>query len=109
MIQIFSDVPVPLATKIYYCQRSDLLRSDLARLYHESSSKEYCSILVGAEVVQPQDNSMMPSHASLKNYSYEQIADQPDSQVCQFSCSVEPSNPLGFVPPSDFDLINLNF
>lgn len=75
-----SYVPVPLATKIYYCQRSDLLRSDLARLYHESSSKEYCSILVGAEVVQPQDNSMMPSHASLKNYSYEQIADQPDSQ-----------------------------
>ncbi|XP_044500098.1 uncharacterized protein LOC123221331 isoform X2 [Mangifera indica] len=34
------DFPVPLATKIYYSQRNNRLKSALTHLYHEASSKE---------------------------------------------------------------------
>lgn len=45
------DAPAPLATKIYYSQRNNRLRSALCHIYHESvaSSKELCSSVVNSE------------------------------------------------------------
>ncbi|KAF8392536.1 hypothetical protein HHK36_022881 [Tetracentron sinense] len=66
------DVPLPLATKMYYCQRNHRLRSALNHLYYEASTKEQCSDSRSPEVLQ--GNVMLPSQASsLKNLSHEQM------------------------------------
>lgn len=72
---ILSDTPVPLATKIYYSQRTYRLRSELAHLYCEASTKEHCSDMVGSnnlrenviplQVSTPRDSSVEPMEDTL--------------------------------------------
>lgn len=75
-----SDVPAPLATKIYYSQRNQRLRSALSHLYYQASTKDHFGGVVKPQVLH---SSAMPSRFSLpKNFSNEQIDDQQE-KVCQ--------------------------
>ncbi|XP_012069412.1 uncharacterized protein LOC105631831 isoform X5 [Jatropha curcas] len=44
------DIPVPLATKIYYSQRNNRLRLAIAHMYHEASAKGRFSNVMSPEV-----------------------------------------------------------
>lgn len=50
------DVPVPLATKIYYSQRNNRLKSKFKHMYQEASIKELCNDVVIPQV--SKQNSM---------------------------------------------------
>ncbi|KAM0962810.1 hypothetical protein ACFX2A_022365 [Malus domestica] len=77
------DCPLPLATKVYYSQRCNRLRSDLSHLYHEAmaSTEELCSDM--------RDSQHLPSLRKP-----DQILAQ-NSEVCL-------GNLVGCQPDSDF-------
>ncbi|KAI5650666.1 hypothetical protein M9H77_36671 [Catharanthus roseus] len=66
------DVPIPLATKIYYSQRTNRLRSALGHLYHNVPNKECSSEFVHERELQanlvttltPSPNSFSPNQIS---------------------------------------------
>uniref|UniRef100_A0A6P4ACI2 uncharacterized protein LOC107426928 isoform X1 n=1 Tax=Ziziphus jujuba TaxID=326968 RepID=A0A6P4ACI2_ZIZJJ len=62
------DIPFPLASKVYYSQRSNRLRSALCRLYCESvaSTKQLFSDPVNSEML---NETMIPSQASSQKNS----------------------------------------
>ncbi|KAK9288970.1 hypothetical protein L1049_017441 [Liquidambar formosana] len=72
------DVPVPLATKMYYSQRNHRLRSALSLMYYEASSKEHCSDLESPKVLH--GNLMPPRVSSPKNSYDELMDDQPEKK-----------------------------
>ncbi|XP_024026969.1 uncharacterized protein LOC21391822 isoform X2 [Morus notabilis] len=57
------DVPLPLATKIYYSQRNNRLRSALCHLYYEAeaTTKEFCSDSVKTKL---SNENMYPTQVS---------------------------------------------
>ncbi|CAN6551435.1 unnamed protein product [Malus baccata var. baccata] len=77
------DCPLPLATKVYYSQRGNRLRSDLSHLYHETmaSTEELCSDM--------RDSQPLPSL-----WKPDQILAQ-NSEVCL-------ENSIGCLPDGDF-------
>ncbi|TQE02693.1 hypothetical protein C1H46_011666 [Malus baccata] len=77
------DCPLPLATKVYYSQRGNRLRSDLSHLYHETmaSTEELCSDM--------RDSQPLPSLRKP-----DQILAQ-NSEVCL-------ENSIGCLPDGDF-------
>ncbi|XP_048427908.1 uncharacterized protein LOC103943612 isoform X2 [Pyrus x bretschneideri] len=77
------DCPLPLATKVYYSQRGNRLRSDLSHLYHEAmaSTEELCSDM--------RDSQPLPSLRKP-----DQILTQ-NSEVCL-------ENSIGYLPDGDF-------
>ncbi|KAM1083498.1 hypothetical protein ACFX13_022312 [Malus domestica] len=77
------DCPLPLATKVYYSQRCNRLRSDLSHLYHEAmaSTEELCSDM--------RDSQHLPSLRKP-----DQILAQ-NSEVCL-------GNSVGCQPDGDF-------
>ncbi|KAM1086748.1 hypothetical protein ACFX2B_012221 [Malus domestica] len=77
------DCPLPLATKVYYSQRGNRLRSDLSHLYHEAmaSTEELCGDL--------RDSQPLPSLRKP-----DQILAQ-NSEVCL-------ENSIGCLPDGDF-------
>ncbi|CAK9159759.1 unnamed protein product [Ilex paraguariensis] len=71
---IKSDIPVPLATKVFYSQSNLRLRSALSHLYYEASAKEHCSDLL--------KGNAMPSWSSTpNNFSHEQNDDQQEKRM----------------------------
>ncbi|XP_059454337.1 uncharacterized protein LOC132184637 isoform X2 [Corylus avellana] len=56
-----TNIPVPLATKIYYSQRNNRHRSTLAHLYREASTKELCNDMVSSKISQ---ENMIPLQSS---------------------------------------------
>ncbi|RXH80287.1 hypothetical protein DVH24_041434 [Malus domestica] len=77
------DCPLPLATKVYYSQRGNRLRSDLSHLYHEAmaSTEELCGDM--------RDSQPLPSLRKP-----DQILAQ-NSEVCL-------ENSIGCLPDGDF-------
>ncbi|XP_021635667.2 uncharacterized protein LOC110631937 isoform X2 [Hevea brasiliensis] len=65
------DVPIPLATKIYYSQRNTRLRSAVAHMYHAASAKVINSNVVSPEV--SNENIMQLQASSHKDCSHEQV------------------------------------
>lgn len=71
--EVSSDIPAPLATKVYYSQRNNHLRAAIGHLYHMSSSDSQCINVSSPEVSQ---EGMMYLHASsVKGSSHEQVDD----------------------------------
>lgn len=79
-----SGVPVPLATKMYYSQRNHRLRSAISHLYFAASNEGHCSDMVSPKVLQ---GNMVPQASSPKNFSHEQMDNQPEKKVCHSSFS----------------------
>lgn len=80
---IQSDIPVPLATKIYYSQRNNRLRSALNHLYCEASTKELCSDMPSSKTIQ---EDMMPLQVSSpRDSSAETMGDKLKRKVCPCS------------------------
>ena len=75
-----SDVPAPLATKMFYSQRNHRLRSALTYLYYEASSKEHSGDFVNSKALQ--GNAVPLQDSSPKN-SHEKINVQRE-KVCHF-------------------------
>ncbi|KAM7485133.1 hypothetical protein LguiA_001142 [Lonicera macranthoides] len=72
------DGPAPLATKIYYSQRNQRLRSALSHLYYEASTKDHFGGMLKPQVLH---SVALPSWSSLpKNLSNEQIDDQQEKR-----------------------------
>ncbi|GAV63400.1 hypothetical protein CFOL_v3_06918, partial [Cephalotus follicularis] len=103
-------VPAPLATKIYYSQSSNRLRSTLNQLYCEASTKEIRSDMVSTRVSQL--NIM-----SLRNSPFEQVDDllnkkqdppvrKPD-QTCAQSSEVCLAKSGGNLPTPTSNFSNL--
>ncbi|XAR57134.1 hypothetical protein NMG60_11025166 [Bertholletia excelsa] len=65
------DIPVPLATKVFYSQRNRRLRSALTFLYNESSSKECSGDLMNSRELQGNATPLQVS--SPNNISHEHI------------------------------------
>ncbi|KAA8548523.1 hypothetical protein F0562_000210 [Nyssa sinensis] len=72
------DVPVPLATKMFYSQRNHRLRSALSHLYYESLNREHCVDLVNTKVLQ--GNTIPFQTSSAKNFSREQIGEKQNKK-----------------------------
>ncbi|KAL6343883.1 hypothetical protein AAG906_027655 [Vitis piasezkii] len=70
-------VPVPLATKMYYSQRNHRLRSAISHLYFAASNEGHCSDMVSPKVLQ---GNMVPQASSPKNFSHEQMDNQPEKK-----------------------------
>ncbi|BBG93230.1 hypothetical protein Prudu_001176 [Prunus dulcis] len=83
------DCPLPLATKVYYSQKSNRLRSALCHLYHEAvaSTKELCSDMI--LIAKQRDSQSLPSMRKP-----DQILAQ-NSEVCL-------GNSVGSLPDGDF-------
>lgn len=77
-----SDIPVPLATKIYYSQRNNRLRSAVTHLYHVTSANELCSNAVGPEV--SQESIMQLQASSQRGSSSGQANDLLNKKVCTY-------------------------
>ncbi|KAG9140948.1 hypothetical protein Leryth_010474 [Lithospermum erythrorhizon] len=65
-----TDVPVPIATKVYYSQRNNRLRSSLSQLYHGSSSTDHCTELVTRDVMH---RNLAPVSSSAPHASYHEL------------------------------------
>lgn len=68
---IIADIPVPLATKIYYSQRNTRLRLAVARMYHAASAKGINSNVVSPEV--SQETIIQLPASSCKGCTHEQV------------------------------------
>ncbi|KAK4586861.1 hypothetical protein RGQ29_023863 [Quercus rubra] len=68
------DIPVPLATKIYYSQRNNRLRSALNHLYCEASTKKLCSDMPSSKTIQ--ENTMPLQVSSPRDSSAETMGDK---------------------------------
>ncbi|KAK7857745.1 hypothetical protein CFP56_015921 [Quercus suber] len=68
------DIPVPLATKIYYSQRNNRLRSALNHLYCEASTKKLCSDMPSSKTIQ--ENTMPLEVSSPRDSSAETMGDK---------------------------------
>ncbi|KAL5782382.1 hypothetical protein ACOSP7_007411 [Xanthoceras sorbifolium] len=67
------DVPVPLASKIYYSQRNNRLKSTFSHMYQEASIKELCNDVVIPHV---SNQNTMPLQASSQGgSSHKQVDD----------------------------------
>jgi hypothetical protein len=81
---VCSDFPAPLATKIYYSQRTNRLRAAIRHMYFENLSEELCTDGAGqktsshGEMVALQDSSQ-------GDPSFEQISNVLNKEVCQTS------------------------
>jgi hypothetical protein len=80
---IQSDIPVPLATKIYYSQRNNRHRSTLAHLYREASTKELCSDMVSSKI--SQENMIPLQSSSPRGSSVEPMDEMLNRKVCPCS------------------------
>ncbi|XP_031247842.1 uncharacterized protein LOC116105573 [Pistacia vera] len=88
------DFPVPLATKIYYSQRNNRLKSALTHLYHEASSKEQgkdvvipqapCQSIVSLQTL-PQGGSSQEQVGGMLNKKLESSVQTPDQILAQNS------------------------
>ncbi|XP_052190794.1 uncharacterized protein LOC127800296 isoform X2 [Diospyros lotus] len=81
------DVPAPLATKMFYSQRNQRLRSALAYLYCEASSLKRSDDLVTPNSLQ--GNAMLVQISSPKNISHEEIDVQREKTVRHKLSSVQ--------------------
>ncbi|CAK9145516.1 unnamed protein product [Ilex paraguariensis] len=71
------DIPVPLATKMFYSQRNHQLRCELTHLYYQASTKEHCGDLL--------KGNAMPSWSSTPTkLSHEQRNNQQEKRQKQF-------------------------
>lgn len=75
-----SDVPAPLATKIYYSQRNNRLKSVLTRQFYGASVKELDKDVVIPDV--PNNNTMSLEALSHGGSSREQVNDLLHKKVC---------------------------
>lgn len=79
---LISDVPIPLATKIYYSQRTNRLRSALGHLYHNVPNKECSSEFVHERELQA--NLVTTLTPSPNSFSPNQISDDRLDKVLMF-------------------------
>ncbi|KAG8658792.1 hypothetical protein MANES_03G190800v8 [Manihot esculenta] len=104
------DIPVPLATKIYYSQRNTRLRLAVARMYHSASAKGINSNVVSPEVSQEtiiqlqasscKGNSLVQVDNSLSKKK-EPSACKPDQILAQ-SSELCLNNSGGCMPATSF-------
>lgn len=74
MCVTISDVPAPLATKIYYSQRNHHLRRAICHMFFEEPSKESSSEVSNLEALQV--NVAPAQTSSPGNFNQEQVANQ---------------------------------
>ncbi|KAI9196291.1 hypothetical protein LWI28_022667 [Acer negundo] len=67
------DVPVPLATKIYYSQRNNRLKSTFSNMYQEASIKELCNDVTIPQV--SNQNAIPVQASSQRSPSHKQVDD----------------------------------
>ncbi|KAK4855401.1 hypothetical protein QYF36_006935 [Acer negundo] len=67
------DVPVPLATKIYYSQRNNRLKSTFSNMYQEASIKELCNDVTIPQV--SNQNAIPVQASSQRGPSHKQVDD----------------------------------
>ncbi|CAI0466655.1 unnamed protein product [Linum tenue] len=83
------DIPAPLATKIYYSQRSNRLRSAVAYMYHVSSNQGVLSDMspdISQKSMQVNTSSQTGEHADeISNKEGAQSAFKPDHILGQIS------------------------
>lgn len=81
-----SDVPLPLATKIYYSQRNNRLRSALCHLYYEAeaTTKEFCSDTVKMKL---SNENMYPTQVSSQDMLPTQMNNAVNNEVWMLSFS----------------------
>lgn len=80
------DVPVPLATKVYYSQRNQRLRSAVRYMYSETSNECHSNEFTSAKICQPNADRILTS--SPNSYCSDQFTDyQQDKEVdnCLYS------------------------
>lgn len=80
------DVPVPLATKVYYSQRNQRLRSAVRYMYSETSNERHSNEFTSAKICQPNADRILTS--SPNSYCSDQFTDyQQDKEVdnCLYS------------------------
>lgn len=77
---IQSDIPLPLATKIYYSQRNNRHRSALTHLYCEAATKELCSDMVSSKI--SQENMIPLQSSSPRDSSVEPMDEMLNRKVC---------------------------
>ncbi|KAI3692501.1 hypothetical protein L6452_32317 [Arctium lappa] len=84
-------VPAPLATKIFYSQRTQRLRSAISHMYYRSSTQHDH----GLTNMQFSDSNKMPSWTSTHSYScLEKIDDQHEKLGNHVPCMVENPDPI---------------
>ncbi|KAL6971357.1 hypothetical protein U1Q18_031035 [Sarracenia purpurea var. burkii] len=84
---VHKDVPAPLATKMFYSQRTNRLRSALTYLYYEASSKEHSGDFVNPKALQ--GNAAPLQVSSPTNFSHEQINGQREKREIHSLPSVQ--------------------
>ncbi|XP_042967074.1 uncharacterized protein LOC122300463 isoform X3 [Carya illinoinensis] len=112
---ILSDAPVPLATKIYYSQRTYRHRTELTHLYCEASTKELCSDMVSSknlrenmiplQVSTPREPSGEPMEDTLtrkQRHTYTLSSVRSPDQILAQSSEVCLGKTGGFLSTSDF-------
>ncbi|XP_024996253.1 uncharacterized protein LOC112529278 isoform X2 [Cynara cardunculus var. scolymus] len=86
-----STVPAPLATKIFYSQRTQRLRSAISHMYYRSSTQHD----QGLSNMQFSDSNKMTPWTSAHSYSYpEKIDGQHEKLGNQVPCMVENRDPV---------------
>ncbi|KAG2721559.1 hypothetical protein I3760_02G087700 [Carya illinoinensis] len=110
----FPYAPVPLATKIYYSQRTYRHRTELTHLYCEASTKELCSDMVSSknlrenmiplQVSTPREPSGEPMEDTLtrKRHTYTLSSVRSPDQILAQSSEVCLGKTGGFLSTSDF-------
>ncbi|XP_041000935.1 uncharacterized protein LOC121246746 isoform X3 [Juglans microcarpa x Juglans regia] len=111
----FPYAPVPLATKIYYSQRTYRHRTELTHLYCEASTKELCSDMVSSknlrenmiplQVSTPRESSGEPMEDTLtrkQRHTYTLSSVRSPDQILAQSSEVCLGKSGGFLSTSDF-------
>ncbi|KAF5452392.1 hypothetical protein F2P56_027396 [Juglans regia] len=111
----FPYAPVPLATKIYYSQRTYRHRTELTHLYCEASTKELCSDMVSSknlrenmiplQVSTPRESSGEPMEDALtrkQRHTYTMSSVRSPDQILAQSSEVCLGKTGGFLSTSDF-------
>lgn len=108
------DIPVPLATKIYYSQRNSRLRSALSHLHCDASTTELCSDMVSSKIIQenmtplqvssPRDSSIEPMDDKLnrKGHTYTLSSVRSPDQILAQSSEVCLGKSGGYISASNF-------
>lgn len=77
------DFPAPLATKIYYSQRTNRLRAAIRHMYFENLSEELCTDVAGQKTSLGETVALQDS--SLGDPSFQQMDNVLNKEVCQSS------------------------
>ncbi|XP_062176227.1 uncharacterized protein LOC133881304 isoform X2 [Alnus glutinosa] len=109
-----TNIPVPLATKMYYSQRNNRHRSAVTHLYCEASTKEHCSDMVSSKISQenmipsqsssPRDSSVEPMDEMLnrKRHTYTMSSVRSPDQILAQSSDVCLGKTGGFLSAGNF-------